>query len=101
MDILKEPVGKQDQYIAAYGGITCFRFLPNGQVEAWPLKISQRMIYDLEDNLLLFFTGLHPLGGRDPQGAGRQEQEERSGHDRQSAFRQADWPGHQGRAGRR
>jgi D-glycero-alpha-D-manno-heptose-7-phosphate kinase len=57
MDILKEPVGKQDQYIAAYGGITCFRFLPNGQVEAWPLKISQRMIYDLEDHLLLFFTG--------------------------------------------
>ena len=42
MDILKEPVGKQDQYIAAFGGITCFRFLPNGQVEAWPLKISQR-----------------------------------------------------------
>jgi len=31
---LKEPVGKQDQYIAAYGGITCFRFLPNGQVDA-------------------------------------------------------------------
>lgn len=57
MDILKEPIGKQDQYIAAYGGITCFRFLPNGQVEAWPLKISQRTIYDLEDHLLLFFTG--------------------------------------------
>ena len=50
-------VGKQDQYIAAYGGITCFRFLPNGQVEAWPLKISQRTLYDLEDHLLLFFTG--------------------------------------------
>src|SRR5436190_8727104 len=38
IDLLKEPVGKQDQYIAAYGGITCFRFLPNHQVEAWPLK---------------------------------------------------------------
>ena len=57
MDILKEPVGKQDQYIAAFGGITCFRFLPNGQVEAWPLKISQSTLYELEDNLLLFFTG--------------------------------------------
>jgi D-glycero-alpha-D-manno-heptose-7-phosphate kinase len=57
MDILKEPVGKQDQYIAAFGGITCFRFMPNGQVEAWPLKLSQRTIYDLEDHLLLFFTG--------------------------------------------
>jgi D-glycero-alpha-D-manno-heptose-7-phosphate kinase len=57
IDVLKEPIGKQDQYIAAYGGITCFRFLPNGQVEAWPLKISQRTLYDLEDHLLLFFTG--------------------------------------------
>jgi D-glycero-alpha-D-manno-heptose-7-phosphate kinase len=57
IDILKEPVGKQDQYIAAFGGITCFRFLPNGQVEVWPLKISQRTLYDMEDHLLLFFTG--------------------------------------------
>jgi D-glycero-alpha-D-manno-heptose-7-phosphate kinase len=57
IDILKEPVGKQDQYIAAYGGITCFRFLPDGQVEAWPLKISHDTLYELEDHLLLFFTG--------------------------------------------
>src|SRR5215468_2080901 len=57
IDILGEPVGKQDQYIAAYGGITCFRFLPNGQVDAWPLKISERTLHDLEDHLLLFFTG--------------------------------------------
>ena len=57
MDILKEPIGKQDQYIAAYGGITCFRFLPNDQVDAWPLKIDTDVLYNLEDNLLLFFTG--------------------------------------------
>ena len=57
MDILKEPIGKQDQYISAYGGITCFRFLPNDQVEAWPLKIDTDTLYSLEDNLLLFFTG--------------------------------------------
>jgi D-glycero-alpha-D-manno-heptose-7-phosphate kinase len=57
IDILKEPVGKQDQYIAAYGGITSFRFLPNQQVEAWPLKISPETLYELEDHLLLFFTG--------------------------------------------
>jgi D-glycero-alpha-D-manno-heptose-7-phosphate kinase len=57
IDILKEPVGKQDQYIAAFGGITCFRFLPDGRVEVWPLKISQRTLYDMEDHLLLFFTG--------------------------------------------
>lgn len=54
---LKEPIGKQDQYIAAYGGITCFKFLPGGKVEAWPLKISEETRYNLEDNLLLFFTG--------------------------------------------
>jgi D-glycero-alpha-D-manno-heptose-7-phosphate kinase len=54
---LGEPVGKQDQYIAAYGGITCFRFMPDGRVEAWPLKISEETLYNLEDNLLLFFTG--------------------------------------------
>ena len=54
---LKEPIGKQDQYIAAYGGITCFKFLPGGKVEAWPLKISNSTRHNLEDNLLLFFTG--------------------------------------------
>ena len=54
---LGEPIGKQDQYIAAYGGITCFIFLPNNKVEAWPLKISGETLYNLEDNLLLFFTG--------------------------------------------
>lgn len=54
---LKEPIGKQDQYIAAYGGITCFEFQPGGKVRAWPLKISEETLYNLEDNLLLFFTG--------------------------------------------
>src|SRR5713101_4554777 len=57
IDLLKEPIGKQDQYIAAFGGLTCFRFLPNHQVEAWPLKIATDTLYNLEDNLLLFFTG--------------------------------------------
>lgn len=57
LDRLKEPIGKQDQYIAAYGGITCFNFLKDGKVEAWPLKLSEETRFDLEDNLLLFFTG--------------------------------------------
>ncbi len=57
LDMLKEPIGKQDQYIAAYGGITCFRFLPDGKVQAWPLKMSEETLFNLEDNLLLFFTG--------------------------------------------
>src|SRR5471032_57401 len=54
---LREPIGKQDQYIAAYGGLTCFKFLPGGKVEAWPLKVSGETRDNLEDNLLLFFTG--------------------------------------------
>jgi D-glycero-alpha-D-manno-heptose-7-phosphate kinase len=54
---LGEPIGKQDQYIAAYGGITCFKFMPDGRVDARPLKISEETLYNLEDNLLLFFTG--------------------------------------------
>lgn len=54
---LGEPIGKQDQYIAAYGGLTCFRFFKDGKVEAWPLKVRMDTLFDLEDNLLLFFTG--------------------------------------------
>jgi D-glycero-alpha-D-manno-heptose-7-phosphate kinase len=57
IDRLQEPVGKQDPYIAAFGGLTCFQFLPDGKVEAWPLKVSAETLYNLEDNLLLFFTG--------------------------------------------
>ena len=54
---LHEPIGKQDQYIAAFGGVTCFRFNRDDSVEAWPLKIDTETLYNLEDNLLLFFTG--------------------------------------------
>src|SRR6266478_5908508 len=57
LEKLREPIGKQDQYIAAYGGITCFKFLSDGRVEAWPLKVSEETLFNLEDNLLLFFTG--------------------------------------------
>lgn len=57
LEKLREPIGKQDQYIAAFGGITCFKFMPDGRVEAWPLKISEETLFNLEDNLLLFFTG--------------------------------------------
>jgi D-glycero-alpha-D-manno-heptose-7-phosphate kinase len=63
IDLLKEPIGKQDQYIAAYGGLTCFQFLPNGHVEAQPLKVDSETLYNLEDNLLLFFTGYSRAAG--------------------------------------
>jgi D-glycero-alpha-D-manno-heptose-7-phosphate kinase len=57
IDRLKEPIGKQDQYIAAFGGITCFRFNRDDSVDAWPLRISPETLYNLEESLLLFFTG--------------------------------------------
>jgi D-glycero-alpha-D-manno-heptose-7-phosphate kinase len=57
LERLREPIGKQDQYIAAFGGLTCFRFRRDGAVEAEPLRVSTETLYNLEDNLLLFFTG--------------------------------------------
>lgn len=54
---LAQPIGKQDQYIASFGGINSFKFKKNNVVEVKPLQISNDVIYDLEDNLLLFFTG--------------------------------------------
>jgi D-glycero-alpha-D-manno-heptose-7-phosphate kinase len=57
IDLLGEPIGKQDQFIAAFGGITCFTFRRDGSVDAVPLAIDEETRYALEDNLLLFFTG--------------------------------------------
>ena len=63
IDILGEPVGKQDQYIAACGGLTCFTFNPDGSVDVEPLQVSIDTKFDLEDNLLLFFTGFSRSAG--------------------------------------
>jgi D-glycero-alpha-D-manno-heptose-7-phosphate kinase len=61
---LKEPIGKQDQYIAAYGGVTCFTFHHEGKVEARPLRLPMDTLFNLEDDLLLFFTGFSRSAGR-------------------------------------
>ena len=63
IDRLGEPVGKQDQYIAAVGGVTCFTFHTDDTVAATPLAISMDTMFDLEDNLLLFFTGFSRNAG--------------------------------------
>ena len=63
IDRLGEPIGKQDQYIAAYGGVTCFTFHPDDSVEAEPLKLPIDTLFNLEDNLLLFFTGFSRSAG--------------------------------------
>ena len=57
IDLLGEPIGKQDQYIAAFGGITSFEFLSDGRVVAHPLRLDSDTLSNLEDNLLLYFTG--------------------------------------------
>jgi len=54
---LQEPIGKQDQYAAAYGGITCFNFHRDDRVSLEPLGLSMDTLHALEDHLLLFFTG--------------------------------------------
>lgn len=57
IDMLGEPIGKQDQYIAAFGGLTCLTFEKNGDVIVKPLHVNQETIELLESNLVLFFTG--------------------------------------------
>lgn len=60
---LGEPVGKQDQYAAAMGGITCFTFHKDDKVTCAPLALGMDALFDLEDNLLLFFTGFTRSAG--------------------------------------
>jgi len=57
LDLLGEPIGKQDQFIASYGGVTCFEFEKNDQVAVTPLRLDAMTRYNLEENLMLFFTG--------------------------------------------
>jgi D-glycero-alpha-D-manno-heptose-7-phosphate kinase len=60
---LGEPVGKQDQFIAAFGGISCLTFHRDHRVTVQPLRVSMKTMYELEDNLLLFFTGFNRAAG--------------------------------------
>jgi D-glycero-alpha-D-manno-heptose-7-phosphate kinase len=57
IDVLGEPIGKQDQYMAALGGLVCLTFEKNGDVLVEPLRIPPEMMDQLESNTLLFFTG--------------------------------------------
>lgn len=58
IDILKEPIGKQDQYAAAFGGFNIFQFNSNGIVDIEPVLLGYKEKLILEDHLLLFFTGI-------------------------------------------
>jgi D-glycero-alpha-D-manno-heptose-7-phosphate kinase len=58
IDVLKEPIGKQDQYIAAYGGITAFTFHTDGSVDVERLPLRDEVIDDLESNLIIYYSGV-------------------------------------------
>jgi D-glycero-alpha-D-manno-heptose-7-phosphate kinase len=64
IDVLGEPVGKQDQYVAAHGGICSYTFNPDGSVDVRPLALSQQTLDRLQDSLLLFWTGQTHSAGR-------------------------------------
>lgn len=57
IDVLREPVGKQDQYVAAHGGISAYHFHPDGTVAVEPLELRAEDLGHLRDRLLLFYTG--------------------------------------------
>ncbi len=63
IDRLGEPVGKQDQFIAAFGGLTSSQFRQDGAVSAETLKMPHGCLTDLEHSLLLFFTGYSRSAG--------------------------------------
>jgi D-glycero-alpha-D-manno-heptose-7-phosphate kinase len=58
IDILKEPIGKQDQYIAAYGGISAMTFHPDGSVDVERLPLRDDVIDELESNLIIYYSGV-------------------------------------------
>jgi D-glycero-alpha-D-manno-heptose-7-phosphate kinase len=58
IELLKEPIGKQDQYAAAFGGIICLDIDRLGSVKTIPLKLSEDSLDQLESNTLLFYTGI-------------------------------------------
>lgn len=57
IEVLKEPVGKQDTYVAAHGGICAYTFHSDGNVDVVPLELDTETLSRLRENLLLFYTG--------------------------------------------
>jgi D-glycero-alpha-D-manno-heptose-7-phosphate kinase len=77
IDVLQSGVGKQDQYVAAHGGLIAMDFAPDGAVRVSPLSLSNTTLHDMEERLLMFFTGY----SRDASTIlGHQNQESRVGN---------------------
>lgn len=58
IDVLKKPIGKQDQYIAAFGGLQYIQFNPDESVFVDPIICDNKTKRKLNENLLMFYTGL-------------------------------------------
>jgi D-glycero-alpha-D-manno-heptose-7-phosphate kinase len=63
IDVLKQPIGKQDQYAAAFGGLNCFSFKPGGAVIVEPQQLANGALATLFEHLLTFWTGLRRDAG--------------------------------------
>ena len=87
IDRCGKPIGKQDQYIAAYGGIRDIRFGPGDQVMAEELVLSAAGRRDLQRHIMLFYTGITRSANYDPGRADRQHQ----GHPSISSTSCATW----------
>lgn len=58
IELLKEPIGKQDQYAASFGGFNIYQFNPDGSVEVDPVLLDYKKRADFENHMLVFFTGI-------------------------------------------
>ncbi|MCL6582724.1 MAG: galactokinase [bacterium] len=58
IELLKKPIGKQDQYIATFGGLTAFEIAKDGRVTVIRADVSSSVLDDLKRNLLIFYTGV-------------------------------------------
>lgn len=58
INLVKEPIGKQDQYAAAFGGVNVLQFNPDHSVDVSPVRLDFRQKSNFENHLLLFFTGI-------------------------------------------
>jgi len=72
---LGEPIGKQDQYIAAFGGITCLEIDREGGVRPYSLNLPAEVVQDLENNAMIFYTGIKRSASEVLSGQSRAAQE--------------------------
>ncbi|MEX2213757.1 MAG: hypothetical protein WD768_06505 [Phycisphaeraceae bacterium] len=63
IEILREPIGKQDQYAAAYGGLNFITFFPNGSVGVEPIRLLPDKFRELQENLVMFYLGQNRKAG--------------------------------------